>query len=92
MTKLTEQKLRKRVRGMLNDATRNNYDIDGSCRFNRMLDKAILSGALDIEVSEDNYYLPKVVLVALLLDLADQYTKGFDKDFKAEVENLRRLI
>jgi hypothetical protein len=54
-------------------------------------EKAFNSGALNPEAFEDNYILPKIVLVACLENEADQW-RPQDKKHRREIANLRHFI
>lgn len=64
----------------------------------KKIDKAINSGALDVDNYDPNHnpmVLPKIIVKALLEDEATQYdAKGtsFERQIKKEVKNLRYFI
>ena len=69
--------------------------IDDSCKLMKMkAGKAILSGTMDIENAEDNYLLPKKLLLALLKDAFHEVGLpiGMEKDFLKEVNNIYSCI
>ncbi len=59
--------------------------------FESKLEKAILSGAFDLDDYEDNFVLPKIVMTAICKDLYLSWSP-MDKGHKEEVENLRNFI
>ena len=79
---MTKAQLRKKIKELIRK---------GKPEVDRMLEKAINSGAIDIEGAEDNYLLPKIILSALYSELAWQY-EPLTKEGKAEVKNLKRFI
>ena len=54
---MTKKQLRKKVRSLINMTAK-------EMRYN--LELAMLSGAVDIKSAENNYVLPKTILIALL--------------------------
>ena len=52
-------------------------------------DRLMQSGAIDLESHEDNYRLPKALLVVALRNCAEQYTpRSWDKTGKKEIAAL----
>jgi hypothetical protein len=79
---MTEEQLRKRVKHLSDDM---------EWSIQTRLDKAIASGAIKMEEYEDNYRLPKIVLVAILRDIEKDFTSPRKEDRK-EVENIYKFI
>lgn len=52
---------------------------------------ALESGAIDITNEPDNYRLPKIILHAILCEMADQY-KPLDAGNRKDAENLKLFI
>lgn len=50
-------------------------------------DQLIKSGAIELEDYEDNYILPKILLVAALEYEADQW-RPFDRNYQKTIKNL----
>lgn len=88
-TATKEKKIKALVKGMLKESYR---------KADQKIDKAIRSGALNIEDwTPDNapMVLPKIILTAILEDEARQYTgRGtcYEKKVKKEVRNLRYFL
>lgn len=56
---------------------------------NKLIDKAILSGCMDIENAENNFILPKNLLSAIYKQMSHEYSPlSGDKKNKKEVENI----
>jgi len=60
---------------------------------NKLIDKAIESGCMDIKGAENNYLLPKNLLSAIYKEMSRQYAplEG-NKDQKKNVENIYRHL
>ena len=59
------------------------------------IDKAIASGAIDLNSYEDNYILPKILLCALLKEEMHQYKPLGDdkkKTMQKEIDNIHSLL
>lgn len=55
----------------------------------RLIDKEIKSGCMDIEGAENNFILPKKVLTAIYREMSRQYSPmDWSKEAKKEVENI----
>jgi len=55
----------------------------------RLIDKAIASGCMDISGAEDNYILPKALITAIYREMSRQYHPlDHMKAAKKEVENI----
>ena len=55
----------------------------------RLINKAIDSGCMDIEGAENNFLLPKIILTAIYKEMSRQYSPmDGNKEAKKEVENI----
>ncbi len=79
---MTKAQLRKKVKTVIRQ---------GKPEFNRMIEKAINSQAIDVQGAEDNYLLAKVVLSAVYSEMAWQY-EPITKTGRKSVKNLRIFI
>lgn len=69
--------------------------IDDSCKFMKAkAEKAVSGGTMDIGNAEDNYLLPKMLLLALLKDAIHEVGApiGMEKDFLKEVDDIYSCI
>lgn len=81
---MTKTELRKKTNALITEAA-------SLCR--EKMEKAILSGCMDIKNAEDNYLLPKALVTALLQEAARRYEppKSIKKG-KLLVEKIYRNI
>lgn len=75
---MTKKQLQKKTRELIRESAAN---------MRKNIEKAINSGAVDLDAYEDNYELPRIVLGALLRNESFQYKMHTD-DGKKAVENL----
>ena len=77
---MTKESLKQRVNELL--------ETDGPF-IQKLIDKAINSGAMDVENAEDNFKLPKNLLCAIYNEMSNQYAP-LPKDKKSikEVNNI----
>lgn len=75
---MTKKQLQKKTRELIRESAAN---------MRKNIEKAINSGAVDLDAYEDNYELPRIVLGALLRNESFQYKMHTDDGRKA-VENL----
>lgn len=55
----------------------------------RLIDKAISSGCMDIEGAEDNYKLPKHLLTAIYREMSRQYEQPYlTRKDKKDIDNI----
>lgn len=59
----------------------------------KLINKAIASGCLDIDGAEDNFILPKNLLCAIYKEMANQYSPLADmKAQKKNIDNIYRNL
>lgn len=78
----TKTQLKKKIKSLIKQ---------GKPEFDRMIEKAINSQAIDLEGAEDNFLLAKIVLCAVYSEMSYQY-EPLSKEGKAEVKNLKIFI
>ena len=57
----------------------------------KLMEKTLKTGAVDIAQYEDNYRLPKIIVSAILKELTRQY-RPLTKEDQAESENIYRFL
>ena len=62
-----------------------------AARITELSDKALKSGAIDLDSWEDNYVLPKIVMTAICRELVNDW-KPLDKDYRKESINLQIFL
>lgn len=61
----------------------------------RNIDKALNSGAIDVDGWDEKYYLPKCIITAILQQEATEWDgtgTGYEKQIKKEVKNIRYFL
>ena len=76
---ITKAQVKEKVMGMVKDLP---------SFFSKKVDKILSSGAVDLESYDDNFMLPKIIMVAIASELADQYRLSGNRKFSSEVKNL----
>ena len=61
-------------------------------RMTELAEKALASGAINLESWEDDYRLPKVVMTAVCSSLEWDWSPTSNKELEAEVKNLKCFI
>ena len=79
---MTKTELKKKTNALIKDAIKG---------MRKNIDKAILSGSMDIKGADDNYILPKTLLLALLQEEVNQFD-GHGTDFYKKVKKESKNI
>jgi len=83
---MTKTELRKKTNKLISDA------VSG---MRKNMEKAISSGSMNIEEADDNYILPRSLVIALLQEEINQFDcKGtdFEKEVKKNAKNIYAMI
>lgn len=77
---MTKSQLKKRINDCMKEDKKH---------IQRLIDKAIESGCMDIQGAEDNYLLAKYVITAVYKEMSRQFSPlDHDKRGKKEVQNI----
>jgi len=83
---MTESQLKIKTNKLISDAVKG---------MRENMEKAIKSGSMDIKGAEDNFILPKALIIALLKEETRQFSAGgscYEKQIKKESANIYRMI
>lgn len=83
---ITKRQLKAKTKELIKNSTKHMVE---------NIDKAIASGAIDLNSYEDNYILPKILLCALLKEEMHQYKPLGDdrkKTMQKEIDNIYSLL
>lgn len=78
----TKTQLNKKIKALIKEA---------KPEFDRIIEKAINSPAIDLDNAENNFLLAKIILCAVYSEMSDQYAP-LSKEAKQAVTNLKIFI